>query len=47
MVILRTKQLDLSNNSDIAGNPYLFLINVIDPPNLDDIRQALKYLVEE
>lgn len=47
MVILKAKQLDMMNKSDIARNPYLFLMSVIDPPSFNDASRAFKNLIKE
>jgi len=46
MVILKAKQLDMMNKSEIARNPYLFLMSVIDPPSFNDASRAFKNLIK-
>ena len=41
MVILRAKQLDLINQSDVFSNPYQFLMGVMDPPTIDPIKDSI------
>ena len=47
MVILRAKQLDLINQSDVFSNPYQFLMGVMDPPAIDPIKDSIEHLLEE
>jgi hypothetical protein len=44
MVILKIKQID--RNREAFRNPYLFLLSTLSPPEIKDIRQALKLLVD-
>lgn len=41
MVILRAKQLDFINNSKVFSDPYKFLLGVMNPPDIQTIRQSI------
>lgn len=47
MVILKAKQLDLINQSKVFADPYQFLLGVMDPPEVDRIREAIQHLLLE
>lgn len=47
MVILKAKQLDLINKSNLFEDPYCMLLSAIEPPEINDIELALKNLIKE
>lgn len=47
MVILRAKQLDILNRSEVFRDPYHFLAAVLDPPPVETVKNSIERLLEE